>query len=452
MKERTTMSKSLPLSPENTKPPEGVSLKHDSLSRRSVVAVGIGNALEFYDFAIFAALTPVISQLFFPSQDPLAAVLSTFAVFAVGFLMRPVGAIVLGRLADRRGRKSAMVVAVTIMGGATVVVGLIPTYAQIGIWAPAILVVARMFQGFSVGGEFGTSATFLIEHAPANRRSLFGSIAFFSSTAGSVFGTFVVFVLTLLLTSDMNSWGWRIPFLLGFPLLVLGFYMRYRIAESPEFQEIKTEEAQAKSPTLTVFKEHWRGMLVMIGVVIGFATASATVQAFLPSYVRTVVGLPPQEALAVVLIAGTIAIFFVLAFGALSDRFGGRTILILAAVLTVLLPYPSLYIVGLGGFGPALAGLLIIWIPVTAFGGAAPAVWADMFPTKVRVSGFGIAYGFGTAIFAGCAPFVSTWLVETTRNPLAPAWYMIAGGIVTLFVVLAAVGRKGTIKWVGREK
>ncbi|GGF41616.1 MFS transporter [Subtercola lobariae] len=437
------MSQSLPLDAAAQGSLTAARPRATPLSRRSVIAVGTGNALEFYDFAVFASLTPVISQLFFPSSNALAAILSTFVVYAVGFLMRPLGAIIFGRLGDRSGRKVTMIVVVTIMGFSTVLMGLLPTFTQIGAFAPVLLVVARMLQGLSVGGEFGTSATYLLEYAPDNRRGIYGAFAFFSSTAGSVIGVFVVFLLTLLMSATtISDWGWRIPFLLGFPLLLLGFYLRYRVSESPEFEEIKADKEREKSPVLTVFKEHWRAILIVIGVVCGFATASATVQAFMPSYVKTVVGLPANQSLGAVLIATTVAIFMVLAFGALSDRFGGRRILILASVLTILLPYPSLVVVGLGGFGAAVAGLLILWVPVAAFGGAAPAMWADMFPTAVRVSGFGIAYGFGTAIFAGSAPFVSTWLIQTSGNPLAPAWYMIVGGIVTAIVVIAAVGRK----------
>jgi MHS family proline/betaine transporter-like MFS transporter len=440
------VSQSLPLDAGYNMPSKEERPRDSFLNRRSIIAVGIGNGLEFYDFAIFAALTPVISQLFFPSGDPLSAVLSTFAVFAVGFLMRPVGAVFFGRLADVRGRKVAMIVAVTVMGASTVFLGVIPVYAQIGIWAPIFLVIARMFQGLSVGGEFGTSATFLIEFAPSNRRGLYGAFAFFSATAGSVLGIFLVFVLNLFMSPDsIDSWGWRIPFLLSFPLLVLGFYLRQRVAESPEFQEAKTEEAHLKSPVLTVFKEHWRGILIAIGIVLGFATASSTVQVFLPSYIRTVIGLSPRVALASVLIATTVAIFMVLGFGHLADRYGTRPILVLASVLTVALPYPSLMVIGLGELGPAVLGQIILWIPVAAFGGAAPAAWAKMFPTRVRVSGFGIAYGFGTAIFAGSAPFIATWLIELTGNDMAPAWYMVVGGTLTLVVILTFVKGNGHI-------
>ncbi|GAA1734233.1 MFS transporter [Aeromicrobium alkaliterrae] len=412
----------------------------EPLDRRSILAVGLGNGLEFYDFAIFAALTPVISQLFFPSDDPLASLLSTFAVFAVGFFMRPVGAIFFGRLADRSGRRIAMVIAVTMMGVATVFIGLTPTYDSIGIWAPILLVVARMAQGLSVGGEFGTSATYLIEHAPSGRRGLFGAFAFFSSVAGSVLGLAVVFGLTASMsTSSLEGWGWRIAFLLSLPLLILGFYLRYRIAESPEFEEVQADDAQHADPVRTVFTQHWRAILTVIGIVMGFATASATVQAFMPSYVRTVVGLEARTALGAVLVATTIAAFMVLAFGHLSDRLGGRSVLVLASVLTVALPYPGLLVLDQGGFVFALVGLVLVWVPVAAFGGAAPTVWADMFPTSVRVSGFGIAYGFGSAIFAGSAPFLATWLVDVTGSDLAPAGYMVVGGIVTLAVVLTSI-------------
>ncbi|MCE0764741.1 MFS transporter [Pseudonocardia kujensis] len=410
------------------------------LSRRSVVAAGTGNALEFYDFAIFASLTPVISQLFFPSGDQLAAILSTLALYAVGFVMRPVGAIVFGRLADRLGRRIPLAISVLLMGVTTVLIGVMPTYAQAGVVAPLLLCIARLLQGLSVGGEFGTSASFLVEHAPRHRRGLYGSFAFFSSTAGSVLGALVVLLLTIGMPADaLSGWGWRIPFLLGFPLLVIGLYLRYRIAESPEFEAVRAENARAKSPLRTLFREHWRAFLTLIGICIGFSVASATAQAFVLTYIRTVVGLPAVQALTSVVLATTFGVVMVLVFGHLSDRYGRRTILIFACVLTVLLPYPSLLVMSLSGFGSALLGQLILWVPVAAFGGAIPALFAELFPTKVRASGFGIGYGFGSAIFAGTAPFVATLLIELTGNTLSPAWYMTAAGLVTLVVVVTSV-------------
>jgi MHS family proline/betaine transporter-like MFS transporter len=430
------------LSAEESRVPPETGTAPAGLARRSVVAAGIGNALEFYDFAIFASLTPVISKLFFPSDDPLAAILSTFALFGVGFVMRPVGAIVFGRLADRRGRRLPLAVAVLIMGLTTVLIGVMPTFPQAGILAPVLLCVARLLQGLSVGGEFGTSASFLVEHAPRHRRGLYGSYAFFSSTAGSVLGAAVVLVLTVSLSAaDLDSWGWRVPFLLGFPLLAVGLYLRYRIAESPEFEEIKAENARAQNPLRTLFREHWRAFLTVIGICVGFNIASSTVQAFVLTYIRSVVGLSAAQALGTVVIATTAGVFMVLLFGHLSDRYGRKQILVFACVTAVVFAYPSLLIVGLGGFGAALAGQLLLWIPVAAFGGAIPALFAELFPTQVRVSGFGIAYGFGSAIFAGTAPFVATLLIELSGNTLAPAWYLVGAAAVTLVVVVVSVDR-----------
>ncbi|GAA3567034.1 MFS transporter [Amycolatopsis ultiminotia] len=437
------MSQSSPSAAESRMPPVDAGPGGSSLPRRAVLAAGTGNALEFYDFAIFASLTPVISGLFFPSGDPLAAILSTLALFGVGFVMRPVGAIVFGRMADRLGRKIPLAVSVLIMGVTTVLVGVMPTYPRAGIVAPILLCLARLLQGLSVGGEFGTSASFLVEHAPGDRRGRYGSYAFFSSTAGSVLGTLVVLILTVAMPPDeLESWGWRLPFLLGFPLLAIGVYLRYRIAESPEFEEIKAGNARAKSPLRTLFRQHWRAFLTVIGICVGFSIASSTVQAFVLTYIRSVLGMPAVPALGTVVVSTTVGVFLVPAFGYLSDRYGRKPILLFACALTVLLPLPALLIIGLRGFGPVLLGQLVLWIPVAAFGGAIPALFAELFPTQVRVSGFGIAYGFGSAIFAGTAPFVATLLIESTGNDLAPAWYMVAAGIVTSAVVLASVGRK----------
>ncbi|WP_037051277.1 MFS transporter [Pseudonocardia halophobica] len=407
-----------------------------------MVAAGTGNALEFYDFAVFASLTPVISTLFFPAGNPVAAILSTLALYAVGFVVRPVGAILLGQLADRRGRKFTLFLALTLMGVTTVLVGVMPTYAQVGILAPALLCLARVLQGISVGGEFGTAATYLIEHSPRHKRGLYGSFAVFSSASGSVLGIFVVLMLTISMTQEtLSGWGWRLPFLLGFPLLAIGMYLRFRLAESPEFEELKAEGTRAQNPLRTLFREHWRAFLTVLGISVGYQILSATIQGFLLTHIRTVVGMPAVPALTTVLIAALLGLGMVLVVGTVADRIERRTLLLMACGLALVLPLPCMLIISLGGFGPVLIGQIVFWIPLAIFGGVVSAVFADLFPAQVRASGFGIAYGFGVAGFAGTTPFVATLLVDSSGTVLAPAWYVIAAAAVTMVVVATAMRR-----------
>lgn len=413
------------------------------LARRSVLAAGIGTVIEFYEFSIFAALTPVIAVLFFPAEDRIAALLSTFAVYAVGFFVRPVGAIALGRLADRRGRKVALAISVMMMGAVTVLIGVMPTYAQAGVIAPLLLVTARVFQGLSVGGEYGTSSTYIVELAPQSRRGFYGSFVVFASVVGSVLGIFLILGLTLgLSTEALHSWGWRVPFLLGFPLLVVGLYLRYRTAESPEFEQLKADKARAGSPLRTLLSEHWRPFLTVIGICLGFHGLSVTVQAFLLSYNRTVIGLGAVPSLVSLGLSAAVGGVFVLVFGRLVDRFGKRAILLLACGLTVVLAYPSFLIIGLNGFLPALLGQMLLWVPLGAYGGAIVVTFAELFPTEVRASGFAIAYSLGSVLFAGTTPFFATLLTEVSGNLLAPAWLLIAAALITAVVVSLSVDRE----------
>jgi MFS transporter, MHS family, proline/betaine transporter len=418
-------------------------------ARKAILAAGTGNALEWYDFAVFAFLTPVLSQLFFPGEDRIAAILSTFAVFAVGFVMRPIGAILFGRIADKRGRKAALIVSVTLMGVATLLIGIMPTYASVGLLAPALLVVARMLQGLSVGGEFGASASFLVEYAPPHRRGFYGSLAYFSANAGSMLGGLVVLLFTLSLTAEsMTGWGWRVPFLLSFPLLAIGMYLRARIAETPQFEAVQSTDEQVSSPLSTVLREHWKAMLTIVGIAVAFAITSYTVLSFILSYLITVIGFTPIQALTAVVLATAIGSCMTPVFGALSDTFGRRPILIFACLAGLALPYPGFLLLQNGTFGSALLGMVILWVPVSSFCGVTPATFAEMFPTKVRVSGFGVAYGFGTALFSGTAPFVATLLVDVTGSSLAPAWYVMAAALVSLCVILPLVRETRHDTWV----
>ncbi|MQA16676.1 MAG: MFS transporter [Pseudonocardiaceae bacterium] len=406
-------------------------------TRRALYAAGVGNLLEWYDFAVFAFLTPVIADLFFPNADPIAALLATFAVFAVGFGMRPVGAVVFGRLADKVGRRWTLLVVITMMGVATVLIGFMPTYATAGLVAPILLVVARLLQGLSVGGEFGVSASFLVEYAPSRRRGLYGSVAYLTADLGNFFGGAVVFALTgIVSAATLSQWGWRLPFLLSFPLLLVGLYMRLRIEETPRFRALAAAQQKVQSPVSEAIRRHWRQMLMLIGVGIAFAVSSYTVLAFMVSYLTSVLDYSLNTTLLAVITATLIGAVAVPFCGALSDRVGRKPVLLAASITTIVLAYPGYLILGLGTFVMAIVGQLVLWVPVSLFCGVAPAAYSEMFPTNVRVSGFGVAYAIAVALFSGTTPFVATLLIDVTGNVLSPAWYLIASGVVSLLVIM----------------
>lgn len=416
-------------SPQSTRPATG--------STRAILAATLGNTLEWYDFAVYAYMTPIISKLFFPSSDPLTSILATFAVLAVGFIMRPVGAVFFGWLADKSGRKKALIASVTVMGVATVLLGLIPTHAQVGMLAAVLLTVARLFQGFSVGGEYGASTSFLVEYAPAGRRGLFGSLAYFSAMLGMAIGGSVVLLFSVILSSaDMAAWGWRIPFLLGLPLLLIGTYMRLKIDETPEFESLRKDTAVEKSPLRTVVRSHGKNMLIVMGIVIAFAISTYTVVSFMLSYLRTVIRIETVPATLSVVLATFFGCLLIPVFGWLSDRVGRRPLLILACVSCMILPLIGFMIVLTGSMVAVYVGQMLMWVPVGIFCGVTPAAFAELFPTEVRVSGFGIAYAVSTALFSGTAPFVATLLIERTGNNLAPGWYVAAAGAISLLFVL----------------
>ena len=405
-------------------------------SRRAVIAGTVGNTMEWYDFAVYAYLTPVISKLFFPGDDPLLAVLSTFAIFAVGFLMRPVGAIFFGWYADKIGRKQALIVSVTLMGVATICLGLIPTHFQAGALATVLLTVCRLVQGFSLGGEYGTSTSFLVEYAPQGKRGLYGSLAYFSSILGMAIGAIVVLLLTLLLPADaMAGWGWRVAFLLSFPLLAFGTYVRVRIGETPEFKKSRDAAKGTTAPIISIFRDHWRSMLNVVGIGLGFAISSYVVISFILTFLQKVVGVEPIPAYLTVVVATLFGAALIPFFGSLSDKYGRKPVLVAACLACMVLPIIGFFTVITGSIAAVMIGQLLMWIPVAIFAGVSPAAYAEMFPTEVRVSGFGIAYAVATAIFSGTAPFVATLLVQVTGSAVAPGWYITLAGLISLFFV-----------------
>ncbi|MEU7815310.1 MFS transporter [Pseudonocardia sp. NPDC049154] len=410
--------------------------------RRAVTAVAIGNLLEWYDFAVYAGLAAVLAGLFFPAGDPLVSLLASFSVFAVGFAARPVGAIVFGRMADRYGRRPTLLVVITVMGAATVLIGIMPTYAIAGVWAALLLVLARTAQGLSVGGEFSSSTAFLVEFAPRGKRGLYGSIAYLTACLGSFVGLGVVFLVRSLSTPEfLATWGWRIPFLLSFPLLAIGLYIRLKVQESPAF---RTAAPSDEGPLTTSVRTQRRGMFSLFGITVGFAVCSYTVLAFVVSYVTTVLRYPPSLAYTSILIStllGSVSIPF---FGALSDRVGRRPVILAGAIGTALVAYPAYLLLSVGTMAAAIAGQLLIWLFMAMLCGACPAAFSEMFPTRLRTTAVGVSYSLALALFGGTTPFVSTWLIEWTGSVVAPAAFVVATALVSM---VAALRMRETVRF-----
>jgi MHS family proline/betaine transporter-like MFS transporter len=402
--------------------------------KRAVSAIVVGNLLEWYDFAVYAALAGVLATLFFPSGNAVVSLLASFSVFAVGFAARPIGAILFGRMSDRIGRRPTLLVVITMMGVATVLIGVMPTYAVAGVWGALLLTLARVVQGLSVGGEFASSAAFLVEFAPPRRRGFYGSLIYLTANLGSFCGLAVVFGVRSVSSPEfMSDWGWRIPFLISFPLLLIGLYIRLKVQESPAFRRAAIGEA---TPATSAIRDQGRGMLTLFGICVGLAVGTYTVLGFVLSYLTTVLQYPPTVAYPTALIATFIGSISVPFFGALSDRVGRRPVILAGAIGSVVLAYPAYVLLSLGTFAGALSGQLLIWLGSAVLSAACPAAFAEMFPTRLRTSAVGISYAAAFALFGGTTPVVSTWLIELTGSVIAPAAFIVVAGLVSTGVAL----------------
>ena len=399
--------------------------------RQAIGAAVIGNILEWYDFSIYAFVATIIAKKFFPAGDDVAALLSTFAAFGIGFLARPLGGIVIGRLADQRGRKFALILTILMMAAGTVAIGLIPGYETLGWVAPALLVLARLAQGFSTGGEWGGSTSFIVEWAPDNRRGLFGSIHQASVSTGLLFGSGVAALLSTLLTPQaMQDWGWRVLFLLGGLLLPVGLYLRRNIAETPAFRRAQSEAPPASgSPGLLLAARAF-------GFTILWTVTSYAMLSFMPTFTQKFAGLSRVEALWSST-AGIVALVVAIpVMGFLSDRIGRRPMLLTCTIGFMLLSYPIFWVIV---WGSRLAVILPIQICtsllIAFFSGPGPSAIAEIFPTRARALWMSVGYSFAVAIFGGFAPYIATWLIEHTGSPLAPSLYVIACAAVSSVVI-----------------
>ena len=401
-------------------------------ARRAVVAAIVGNVLEWYDFAVYAYMARLVAKNFFPAGDEVTSLLSTFAAFGVGFVMRPLGGILIGRLGDVKGRKAALVVTIGLMAVGTVMIGLTPSYAAIGVAAPLLVVVARLIQGFSAGGEWGTSTAFIVEWAPERRRGLLGSLQQCSVAGGLLLGSSVAAAVSMLLPAEtVEGWAWRIPFLVGGLLGPVGWYLRRHIDETPAFRAATQSDASLQRARPVVLAARAFGFTVV------WTVAYYLVLVYMPTFTQAHAGLTRTDALWATS-AGLLVVVIVTPFaGAVSDRIGRKPLLVAACVSLILLPYP-LFALMLSGanFAVVVAAQAVFAIAISLFSGPGPAAIAEIFPTAVRSTWLSSAYSLAVAIFGGFAPFIATWLIAATGSPLSPVYYLIAAGVVSLGVIV----------------
>ncbi len=407
---------------------------------RAVAAASIGNALEWFDFIIYGFFAVLMAKLFFPAGDETVSLMFALAAFGVPFFMRPLGAIVMGNYADRYGRKAAFSLTILMMMAGTAIIATAPTYATAGLLAPFLIVLARLIQGFSAGGEFGSATAFLAEQDPT-KRGFFASWQFASQGLTTVLATSIGVALTATLTTaQLESWGWRIPFIIGLLIGPVAWYIRRHVDETMEF---KTMQPSA-SPLKEALSDGKKRLLVSLGVVALCTVSMYTVVLFMPTYATRQFGLTTSVGFLGGLLVGVIQLALIPVFGAVSDRFGRRPIMFASAAAMLVVFYPLFAWLAAA---PTLETLLIvqaiIGVLMAAYMGPLGALMAELFPARMRTTGLSISYAFGVAIFGGLAPLFNTWIISVTGNKLAPAFYLILAAAVSL-VALAFAKRLGS--------
>lgn len=398
---------------------------------RQIAASGVGNAVEWYDWYIYSFLALNFSGQIFKSDNPTASLLGAFAVFAASFLLRPIGGLIVGNLADRIGRKNTLALTILAMGLGSLIVGLTPTYDAVGVWSPIILVIGRLITGLSVGGEFAANSVFLVESAPAHRRGFFSSFQYVSTTAGQLVASGVAAVLVVLLSeADMAAWGWRIAFIFGAVLSVVGLWIRSGAEET--FVE---PEKSKRAGLFDALIKYPKQSLLIVGITVGGTITYYTWTTYLPTYAEAN-GTLDQETL---LVISTISLAFFMLIqplvGSLSDRVGRKPLLIGFAAIFVVGVVPGLYLVSQSGFWGALLIVLLGMLVLSGYTAIGAAVNAEIIPTHVRAAGIGFPYSIAVALFGGTAPFMGT-LFGSWGNPGLFGWYVAALAAVSLIVYL----------------
>ena len=410
-------------------------------TRKTLVGTGIGNAVEWYDWAIYATFTPFIASQLFSKADPASAVLSTLAIFAVGFVARPFGGFLFGWIGDRVGRKASMTLAVGLASLGSLMIGIAPTFASVGAWASLMLLVARLVQGLAHGGELPSSQTYLAEMAPKEHRGFWATLIYFSGTVGILFGVLLGAILNMVLSTEvMNAWGWRIPFLIGAAMGLYALIMRARLHESDIFEG--ESAAEKRAPIWPQIVRHRKQALQVIGLTVGLTVIYYIWGVVAPSYATTALKIDRGEALWAGVIGNVVFIAALPFWGKLSDRIGRKKVLWAGAIGAAVMHFPMTWLLKDSAWQLAV-GMSVMLIFIAASAAIVPAVYAELFPTSIRTVGVGVPYSICVAVFGGTAPYLQQWLGTTLQLPILFNVYAVALLLVSAAFVFTIPETRG---------
>lgn len=408
--------------------------------KRALIAGSIGNFIEWYEFAVYGFLATVIARNFFQlaGEAPLTGLILTYASFAIAFFFRPLGAIIFGRIGDRIGRKPTLIIVLVMMTLATTAIGLVPVYASIGIAAPLILTGLRILQGLFAGGEYGGAVSLMTEFAPRGKRGLYGAWQSFTVALGLLAGAGIVALISVVLSpEELYAWGWRLPFFLAIPMGGVALWLRVKMEETPGFLRQQKQQQQYPQPTANV-GQTLKAILTGIGRLMVWSAAGYTYLAIMPAYLQSSLHTGFNQALLIAVISNIGFAMTILPAGILSDKWGRRNVMVVAAVLLLILALPLLKILQAESSTLLVKALVVLVAGglVGMLAGPGPAMLSEMFPTKVRYTGLGLAYSLSNAIFSGCAGLIITGLIKQTGNLDIPAYYVMATAVVSIFALM----------------
>ncbi|MEU6478681.1 glycine betaine/L-proline transporter ProP [Streptomyces sp. NPDC047017] len=425
-----------------------ITVTDESAVRRAVKAASLGNAMEWFDFGIYSYLAVTIGHVFFPSGNGTVQLLSSFATFAVSFLVRPLGGMVFGPMGDKIGRKKVLALTMIMMAVGTFAIGLIPAYRTIGFWAPALLILFRLVQGFSTGGEYGGASTFIAEYAPDRRRGFFGSFLELGTLAGYVGAAGLVTLLTALLGSDgMESWGWRVPFLVAGPIGMVGLYLRLKLDETPAFRKLEDAsehraseaasavESTAKGDIAKIFREYWPTLILCVCLVGAYNITDYMLLSYMPTYLSDEMGYSETHGLLILIVTMVVLMLLINQVGRLSDRIGRKPVLMTGMVGFLVLSIPAFLLVQQGSLVAVSGGMLMLGLSLVCLLGTMSAALPALFPTQVRYGSLSIGYNLAASLFGGTTPLVITALISATGSDLMPAYYAMAAALVGVVAV-----------------